>query len=59
MWKLLGDQTHEPYYETLGKSDRAHIKERDSYILENQFGFMLERSTMEAIYLLQGLMEKY
>ena len=28
-------------------------------ISENQFGFMLGRSTMEAIYLLRRLLERY
>ena len=28
-------------------------------VSENQFGFMLVRSTMEAIYLLRRLMERY
>ena len=31
----------------------------ETTILENQFGFMHERSTMEAIYLLRRLMERY
>lgn len=28
-------------------------------VIENQFGFMLGRSTMEAIYLLRRVMEQY
>ncbi|GJV68078.1 retrovirus-related pol polyprotein LINE-1 [Tanacetum coccineum] len=32
---------------------------REARVLENQFGFMLERSTTEAIHLLRSLIEKY
>lgn len=32
---------------------------REASVLENQFDFMLGRSTMEAIYLLRRLMEHY
>ena len=31
----------------------------ETTVSENQFGFMLGRSTMEAIYLLRTLIEKY
>ncbi|KAL0906290.1 hypothetical protein M5K25_024773 [Dendrobium thyrsiflorum] len=36
-----------------------HRLRRDTNISQNQFGFMPGRSTMEAIHLLRGLMEKY
>ncbi|KAI0494832.1 hypothetical protein KFK09_024975 [Dendrobium nobile] len=36
-----------------------HRLRRDTEVSQNQFGFMPGRSTMEAIHLLRGLMEKY
>ena len=32
---------------------------QETHISENQFGFMPGRSTMEAIYLMRGVMERY
>lgn len=36
-----------------------HILRKETQVSENQFGFMPERSTMEAIYLLRRVMEQY
>jgi len=36
-----------------------HRLRYETIVLENQFGFMLGQSTMEAIYLLKRLTEKY
>lgn len=36
-----------------------HRLRYETIVLENQFGFILGQSTMEAIYLLKRLMEKY
>ncbi|KAI0493047.1 hypothetical protein KFK09_027323 [Dendrobium nobile] len=36
-----------------------HKLQRDTNVSQNQFGFMPGRSTMEAIHLLRGLMERY
>src|SRR5215470_4611566 len=36
-----------------------HRLRRETHVSENQFGFMPGRSTMEAIYLIRGLIEKY
>ena len=36
-----------------------HRLRRETRVSENQFGFMLGRSTIEAIFLLRRLMEKY
>ena len=36
-----------------------HRLPRDTKVSQNQFGFMPGRSTMDAIHLLRGLMEKY
>ena len=49
------------YYEALGESDSLveHRLRYETTISGNQFVFMLARSTMEAIYILRRLMERY
>ncbi|GKE08578.1 retrovirus-related pol polyprotein LINE-1 [Tanacetum coccineum] len=48
---------------TTGGSAKEKVIERrlrrETMVLENQFGFMPERSTTEAIYLFRSLIEKY
>jgi Reverse transcriptase (RNA-dependent DNA polymerase) len=43
----------------LGESDRAQFKKKLTTVFKNQFGFMLGRSTMEAIFLIRQLMERH
>lgn len=41
---------------------RRIIKQRlrkETFVMKNQFGFIPERLTMQAIYLIQRLIEKY
>ena len=47
-----------PYYKALGESNRAEVKTQNKNIKESAW-FMPGRSTMEAIYLLRRLMERY
>jgi hypothetical protein len=47
---IIRDQTAEPYNKGMGE-DHLTSLEGATNITENQFGFMSERSTMEAIFL--------
>jgi phosphoheptose isomerase len=54
----LGDQTNEPYNEVMERIIEHRLR-RVTNITENQFGFMPGRSTMEAIFLIRQLIERY
>ena len=56
MWKLLGYQVDEPHY--VGGTIEARIR-KEVTITEQQFGFMPGRSTIEAIFCLRMLLEKW
>ena len=68
IYKNKGDiQSYENYREIKLMSYIMKLCERvierklrkETHISENQFGFIPARSTIESIYLLQNLMEKY
>ena len=60
VWKLQGIQVDESYYETVGESNTVDSRIRNEMtIAEQQFGFMLRRSTTDAIFCLRMLMEKW
>ena len=58
MWKLPGDQVDKRHNETVGGVIEARIK-KEVTIAEQQFGFMPERSTTDAIFCLRMLLEKW
>ena len=55
MWKLLGDQVGDPHYETVVEGNRRE----EVTSAEQQFGFMPGKSTIEAIFCLKMLLEKW
>ena len=58
MWKLPGHQVDEPHYEIVKEDNRSKDKEGGD-IAEQQFKFMPERSTTDAIFCLRMLLEKW
>ena len=56
--EITGDQVDEPLYETVESVIKARIR-KEVTIAEQQFGYMPGRSTIDAIFCLRTLLEKW